>query len=282
MTRRTQTHIIDTLAIREIMSKLPENWLVRGLEERDYGIDLSIELYNGENPTGCFALIQVKGTSKSFGSMNYISLGGFPTKTLQYAELFPEAFFIFHTSTSDKKTYFVWAQKYIELRLANDTPNWNDQDSNTIYFPNENVLGISKSNSKIEEIMRRLSAQQEGLKFLADYERLQNAWFQYAQGELDYINDCIEFTKKLKKYRSFYDFYTAGSTLLDLHSLTVSFTDFKNYPIIVEYGRVVSEEDGERCRDVDAQIGELVIVKDLFVHHRERDKAMEANDDSPY
>lgn len=48
MTRRTQTHITDTLAIREIMSKLPENWLVRGLEERDYGIDLSIELYNGK------------------------------------------------------------------------------------------------------------------------------------------------------------------------------------------------------------------------------------------
>ncbi|EJS4046623.1 DUF4365 domain-containing protein [Vibrio vulnificus] len=282
MTRRTQTHITDTLAIREIMSKLPENWLVRGLEERDYGIDLSIELYNGENPTGCFGLIQVKGTSKSFSEITSLSLSGFPTKTLKYAELFPEAFFIFHTSTSDKETYFVWAQKYIEIRLARDNPDWESQDTNTIYFPRENVLGTPQGDRKMEEIMKRLSKQQDGLRFLAEYDRLQYYWHYYTQGSLEYIDACLEFTNKLKKYKSFYNFYTSGSTFLDLHALTVSLRDFKEHPIGVKYGIVTTEEDGERCKDVDCQIAELVIVKDLFLHHLDRDLALEANQDSPY
>ena len=92
MIRRTETHITDTLAVRLIISTLPPNWLVRGLEERDYGVDLSIELFDGENPTGCFSLIQVKGKRKGFKSKP-VKLSKFPTKTLEYATLFPEPFF---------------------------------------------------------------------------------------------------------------------------------------------------------------------------------------------
>ncbi|EIO3706684.1 DUF4365 domain-containing protein [Vibrio parahaemolyticus] len=282
MTRRTQTHITDTLAIREIMSKLPENWLVRGLEERDYGIDLSIELYDGENPTGCFGLIQVKGTSKSFSEKTSLSLSGFPTKTLKYAELFPEAFFIFHTSTVDKKTYFVWAQKYIELRLSRNNSGWEFQDANTIYFPDENILGTPQGNKKIEEIMKRLSAQQSGLRFLAEYERLQYYWYYYTKGNLDYIDDCIEFVDKLKKYQSFYKFYRHDSTFLDLHPLTIKLLDFKEYPIKCQHGIVMTEEDSERCKEVDCKLAELVDIKDNFLYHHDSDLALEANQDSPY
>lgn len=184
MTRRTETHIIDTLAVRQIISTLPSNWLVRILEERDYGIDLSIELYDGENPTGCFSLIQIKGTRKSFIN-EVISMSGFPTRTLKYATLFPEPFFIFHTSIEDKKTYYVWAQKYIEIRLLKDTPQWIDQESNTIKFPIENLLGSEDGNAKIETIMRRLSANKSGLEFLADFEWLKMHWEHYKLGETD-------------------------------------------------------------------------------------------------
>ncbi|HHF3026691.1 TPA: DUF4365 domain-containing protein [Vibrio diabolicus] len=283
MTIRTQTHITDTLAVREIISKLPGNWLVRGLEERDYGIDLSIEIYDGENPTGCFGLIQVKGTSKSFSDRNSLSLNGFPTKTLKYAELFPEAFFIFHTSTIDKETYFVWAQKYIELRLTRDNINWESQDTNTIYFPEENVLGTLQGNRKIENIMKRLSVQQDGLKFLADFELLHYYWHYYhTVGHLDYIDDCIEFAKKLNKYHSFYGFYTPESTKIDLNALIVKFNDFKHYPIKVQGGKVLTEEDDERCVDVDKILVELINVKHEFLYQRQGDKALEAYNDSPY
>lgn len=90
MIQRTDSHIIDTLAIREIFKKMPENWLVRGLDERDYGIDLKIEKFDGSKPTGALSLIQVKGTRDTFEGQ--IKLAQFPTKTLKYAELFPVIF----------------------------------------------------------------------------------------------------------------------------------------------------------------------------------------------
>lgn len=61
---RSSTHITDTRAVRLIMSKLNPNWLLRSLEERDYGIDLSLEKFNGDEPTGNYVFIQVKGHEK--------------------------------------------------------------------------------------------------------------------------------------------------------------------------------------------------------------------------
>ncbi|MBF4437736.1 DUF4365 domain-containing protein, partial [Vibrio anguillarum] len=62
MIKRTRTHEIDTLAVRKIISELPVDWIVRGQEERDYGIDLTIERFDGQNATGDYFLVQVKGT----------------------------------------------------------------------------------------------------------------------------------------------------------------------------------------------------------------------------
>lgn len=281
MTRRTQTHITDTLAIREIMSKLPENWLVRGLEERDYGIDLSIELYDGEEPTGCFSLIQVKGTSKAFSDP--VSLSGFPTKTLKYAELFPEAFFIFHTSNQDKETYFVWAQKYISVRLKKDVPNWEVQDSTTIHFPDENILGSTDGNAKIELAMKRLSAEQQGLRFLADYEWIVMHWESYKIGQLGVIDACVDIAKKFDEYNFFYDFYTHGTSPFNSVVLKTALYDLQANPICLDSYGAMNESDVLRCSEVDQQILLLDAIKFSFLNQNDVDEFTEENSDiSPY
>ncbi|MEF1312377.1 DUF4365 domain-containing protein [Vibrio mytili] len=279
MTRRTQTHITDTLAVREIISKLPGNWLVRGLEERDYGIDLSIELYDGENPTGCFGLIQVKGTSKSFSGKDSVSLNGFPTKTLKYAELFPEAFFIFHTSTVDKETYFVWAQKYIELKLNSDRPNWKDQETTTIHFPETNILGTSEGNQKIEMIMKRLSTEQEGLRFLGDYEWLKFHFENSALLQTEVVKTCIGLVKKLKTYTSFYHFHDQAG-LLNLNALIVDLMDIVHYPI-TSYNPM-SDEDSERLEDIKNHFSNFEDIKHSFLNQSLLDEMEEELAQSPY
>lgn len=279
MTRRTQTHITDTLAIRQIMSKLPENWLVRGLEERDYGIDLSIEMYNGENPTGCFSLIQVKGTKK--GLNNEVKLSGFPTKTLEYAQLFPEAFFIFHTSISSNKTYFVWAQKYIEIRLSVDKPDWNEQDSNTIYFPEENTLGCKEGNDKIERIMRLLSASKDGLDFLANYEWLKIHWDNYKAGESGVLQNCIDIVKTLKRHKLFYSVYLHDFLNINLTELINDLEVFIDYPAS-EFG-YETDDEARRLSKVDMQIMALSGMKMNFLGQSEMDAFEEEySSTSPY
>lgn len=279
MTRRTQTHITDTLAIREILSKVPENWLIRGLEERDYGIDLHIEKFDGENPTGGFSLIQVKGTKNSFSGE--VALNGFPTKTLEYAELFPEPFFIFHTSITDKKTYFVWAQKYIETKLSLDNPGWKSQDSNTIYFPDNNILGTDESNAKMEQIMAILAAQKSGLNYLADLETLKLHWSGYKSGQPDVINTCIEVTRNLMTHSPFYKLYDQYFFDVRKYEILDLLEELDINPIPdLDYK---TEDDCIRLSRVDMLLEKFNAVKSSFLNQKGVDiLQVEMTDDMPY
>jgi hypothetical protein len=59
--QRTDTHRIDTDAVRVVRTKLTADWMERSVEDRDYGIDMMLETFDGNNPTGILVLLQVKG-----------------------------------------------------------------------------------------------------------------------------------------------------------------------------------------------------------------------------
>lgn len=168
MIKRTLQHQIDTKAIRNILNHLDENWLVRNLEERDYGIDLTLERFSGEAATGDFILSQVKGTDAPFGKT--VSLSGFPTKTIIYSQLFNIPFFVFYTSNKSGKTKFIWLQKYAEVKLPRTTPGWLSQESVTLCFPEDNDL--SENKEKIIDIIEKDKSKKIGVKFLSLYEQL--------------------------------------------------------------------------------------------------------------
>jgi hypothetical protein len=165
---RTETHRIDTKAVRRVISELHVDWVIRSLEERDYGIDLQIEFFEGDNPTGNTAYVQVKGTSTDEKMEKF----SFPVKTLLYAEDFIAPFFLFYVSTTGT-IKFVWLQKYIEMQLHVDSPDWRTQDEVTIYFPDENSLGTVGGKEKFIRIVKIQSQQPIALKFLKVNSNLQ-------------------------------------------------------------------------------------------------------------
>ena len=61
---RSETHRTDTSAVRRLMTQLSSDWVIRDLSERDYGIDLKLEYFNDNKPTGKIVFLQVKGTTK--------------------------------------------------------------------------------------------------------------------------------------------------------------------------------------------------------------------------
>lgn len=168
MPKRIETHRIDTKAIRTIFTHLNENWLVRNLEERDYGVDLQLERFDLNDATGDFIFVQVKGTDKKFKKT--VKLSSFPVDTIKYALMFDVPFFIFHTSNTSQQTKYVWLQNYVETRLEKDNPHWKNQKSVTIYFPKENDL--QANDSKITDIIKNDKLKKMGVKFLAIYESL--------------------------------------------------------------------------------------------------------------
>jgi hypothetical protein len=259
MIQRTDTHIIDTLAIREIFTQMPENWLVRGLDERDYGIDLKIEKFNGNEPTGSFSLVQVKGTRDIFEGK--VKLAKFPVKTLEYAELFPEPFFIFYTSVTNQLTYYVWAQKYIREKFKND--KWRNQQSVTIHFPENNIFGTDASTLEMENIMKELSIQKIGIKFLYDFERLIYSWENYKAGCIDEIDYCVTHAKRILRHNVFYEKYRDYHGIFESFELLNCLEDLRDRPIKNEYNK--SDDDNRRLHNTEDMVCALELCKKGFL-----------------
>lgn len=143
------------------MGQLNPDWVIRNLEERDYGIDLQLELFDGDNPTGHMALVQVKGTEKSFADEPSAKI---PVKTLHYAELFSIPFFLFRTSLENEETEFIWLQKFISTELEITNPKWRTKKHLKVQIPEPNKL--SSNEKKFRSIVEQQLHHREALSFI--------------------------------------------------------------------------------------------------------------------
>lgn len=226
--KRTETHRIDTRAVRTLMQHLPDDWLVRSLEERDYGVDLQIELFKGDAPTGRIAMIQVKGKRESFGEGD-VSLAGFPTRTIEYASLFSAPFFVFHTSVADNLTRFVWIQKYADTKLVDTTPEWRNQDSVTLYFPSTNRLDSNAE--KIERILTVHALQKDCFAFVSCCEWLDRHVDEVLHGNSSALQPALNQLDQIKRLdQDFHDSYLAAAVDLDLDGMRDSLQALRYSP----------------------------------------------------
>jgi len=165
---RTQDHRIDSLAIRFIRNNIPDSWIDRDLSERDYGIDMAIEIFqdsilksvaNQQIATGLLSLIQVKGTTNKLAKKNgHYIFPGFPTKTLKYARTFKIPFFAIivylDKNKSKSQAHYLWLQDF----LKNDgngflNPKWESRKTTTLYIPIGN--DFVKSQDDFERCIRK-------------------------------------------------------------------------------------------------------------------------------
>lgn len=176
--KRTQTHVIDTAAVRQLMAELPPDLVIRSMEDRDYGIDLQVELFDGLQPTGNFAFIQVKGRQAAFPKQVTFRLH---VKTILYAQLFNAPFFLLYTSLDGKSSRFVWLQKYADIALNTEDANWRSLKKVAIKFPDENVFPAGLA--KFQEIMCAQTRHRAALEFLKIDANLLR-WMEGAAGAL--------------------------------------------------------------------------------------------------
>lgn len=204
--RRIETHRIDTLAVRRLMSLLSADWIIRDLSERDYGIDLMLEYFDGERPTGKTAFFQVKGQRDpiAISRANTVNFHQFPVKTLLYAEHFPEPFFLVHLSIErDEPIYFLWLQRYIQLELDNSQPDWRDLDDVTLRIPVGN--NFLTEEGRVLDIVSRNVMLKKAMRFLTDYYYWDKHIDELIEAENLLMKDvCISFVEKFKTYTSFF------------------------------------------------------------------------------
>ena len=265
MPKRIETHRIDTKAVRTIFTHLNEHWLVRSLDERDYGIDLQLERFDLDDATGDFIFVQVKGTDAEFKES--IKLNGFPVETINYALMFDVPFFLFHTSNTSKQTKFVWLQKYVELKLDSDTPNWKSQGSVTIHFPGENDL--QSNDEKIADIIRREKLRKIGVKFLASYEALMlHGQSVIEGGQIGVAQGCASLARKLHRLSSFIKEYK-------VLVYEGGYTDFNSLPAAFDHINAAGKVDSADRDTVISALKFLRGVKDAFLSQDDHDELRE-------
>jgi len=215
---RTYQHIIDTKAVRQVLNAVPEHCVVRGLSERDYGIDLMIEFFskNGTNKhghdifnsTGHVCYLQIKGTDSPLKINKDKTISCSIDKSfLLYAERFPTPIILTRVSTlkSNSVIYFLWIQRYISDELDIFSPTWrtDKQESLTVHIPTHNKL--TKAFSKIEKISWRIKYLEELAEFHESFSDIRLA---------------LEAIINLKtKYKFFLDITTALNRLSNLSTL---------------------------------------------------------------
>jgi len=107
--KRVPQHISETASFKLFSSKIPDNWIIRDVTERDYGVDCYLELVNDDNElTGELALIQLKSRqSIPWTSEDYYTLTGVEISTSNYWFNFAVPVFIFLTDIENQEVFFV-------------------------------------------------------------------------------------------------------------------------------------------------------------------------------
>ena len=117
--RRPEAHVIETASWRLLQSLAPEEWIVREVSERDYGIDAYIELLSRDREiTGDLMSVQLKGQkwinwTESDGRDRVARSPAVKTATASYWHRFPVPVFLFVADLATKNIYFAPLQEHI-------------------------------------------------------------------------------------------------------------------------------------------------------------------------
>ena len=156
MKNRLSSHFIETKArdsIRcQINSYKDGNALFRELSERDYGVDAVIEVFDNGVPTGKFALVQIKGSSKTIQPLkrsNYVSCK-ISSSNARYAQQNHIPVYLMYISLLKPKSfYFITLQKAL---TPNHLKKAKKQKEITIHIPIE-----SNTMENIESIFQEIN-----------------------------------------------------------------------------------------------------------------------------
>lgn len=116
MPKRADTHIEESASHRILHNTVPDEWIIRDVTERDYGVDCYIELVDENNfLTGEMAFVQMKAIDKidwrRDGGYKYYQVKKTTTNYLLQMSL---PTYIFFTDISTEEVFFVSVKQYVK------------------------------------------------------------------------------------------------------------------------------------------------------------------------
>lgn len=217
--KRVEAHVIGEKAVSILKEIALDNWVIREYNNPDYGIDLSVELFDENYITkGEHILFQVKGTKR----LDRITRKVFSRKNVEKSyEEYIETEVIRYVidvdllatvermegvipvllsvvDINEKEAYFICLNDYIEKVLVPENPNFYSQEKVTVYIPIENKINTDIG-KKITEWYRKRA------KLYAFFNKVN-----YQLKELEYHTnlDYVELTNHFLKILSRLDIWS--------------------------------------------------------------------------
>lgn len=148
--KRSEFHVMEDLSkIRFEELMLP--WSNLGWNQRDYGIDTTIEIYSDEQGTGDliaeskFFMVQLKSTKKKKLKNNNISIAIPVKKILYWYVSNVPVLFVVHDQNEDV-LYSIWIDESFINQLEAQNSSWSNKNSITVQFGTQNILEKSSKN----------------------------------------------------------------------------------------------------------------------------------------
>jgi hypothetical protein len=141
--QRPSTHIKETESWKILQNSVPSEWLVRGVSERDYGVDCYIEMVGRDGSVrGDLLSIQLKGTESLDWKHNdnqkrqEANFSGIKIETINYWMNLAVPVFLCVAETSTKKLYF----SPIKHQVRNQYIKYKNQQSLSFLLSTEHRL----------------------------------------------------------------------------------------------------------------------------------------------
>lgn len=115
--KRTSQHIKESRSFKALSARLPDEWILRHVTERDYGLDCIVEIPFGEQVVGCMFGAQVKSTARMDWSRDGTGiLAGIKCSTANYWLGLPFPVILFLYDQAENKTFIANARQQCRRR----------------------------------------------------------------------------------------------------------------------------------------------------------------------
>jgi hypothetical protein len=126
---RSESHQLEEISVRFFRSCLPKNWTAEK-PANDYGVDLRVDLFEGNQATGLELLVQLKASAESNGRLTETVRLKTATYNLLWDKL--QVAMLVKYIESEDEAYWM---------LFRDVPTPSqDQETFTVYIPKANRL----------------------------------------------------------------------------------------------------------------------------------------------
>ncbi|MFE7503884.1 DUF4365 domain-containing protein [Promicromonospora sp. NPDC057488] len=135
MPKRPEQHRLEEASIRAFSARVPQNWAVSRPSEHDYGIDLAVEVFSGDDATGMRFGVQLKategresGVQVKVASLNYWLEQDTPVMVFRWSKALDRAWIMWAHQIEPPRSP---TQASVRVKFS-DTDVWDETTAETI------------------------------------------------------------------------------------------------------------------------------------------------------